>query len=142
MKYFVFEDDELIGGCEETIYVFEQTKRKNNYDSINDLREFAVQCLFIERRNTHWYWYKGKNVIEMTMQELEESIRAELKELKMISKEEFTEVRNRYSPYIKPIEFPRSGIRCAYAYEPDWNDVFFVMETEESYFALYWFTGA
>ncbi|GLV66292.1 hypothetical protein Bmyc01_49610 [Bacillus mycoides] len=28
MKYFVFEDDELIGGCEETIYVFEQTKKK------------------------------------------------------------------------------------------------------------------
>lgn len=75
MKYFVFEDDELIGGCEETIYVFEQTKRKNNYDSINDLEEFAVQCLFIERRNTHRYWYKGKNVIEMTMQELEERIK-------------------------------------------------------------------
>lgn len=49
MKYFVFEDDELIVGCEETIYVFEQTKRKNNYDSINDLEEFAVQCLFIKR---------------------------------------------------------------------------------------------
>jgi len=142
VKYFVFEDDELIGGCEETIYVFEHTKRKNKYDSINTLEEFAVQCIFIERRDTHWLWYKGKNVIEMTMEEFEERIRTELKELKMISEEEFTKVRNRYSPYIKPIEFPRNGIRCAYAYEPDWNDVFFVMETEESYFALYWFTGA
>ncbi|CAI8814696.1 DUF2262 domain-containing protein [Bacillus pseudomycoides] len=139
MKYFVFEDDELIGGCEETMYVFEHTKRKNKYDSINTLEEFAVQCIFIERRDTHWLWYKGKNVIEMTMEEFEERIRTELK---MISEEECTKVRNRYSPYIKPIEFPRNGIRCAYAYEPDWNDVFFVMETEESYFALYWFTGA
>lgn len=75
MKYFVFEDDELIGGCEERICVFEHTKRKDVYDSIKTLKEFTVQCQFIEGRNTHWYWHKGKNVKEMTMEEFEEKIR-------------------------------------------------------------------
>lgn len=142
VKYFVFEDDELMGGWEERICVFEHTKRKDEYASIKTLEEFAVQCKFIEGRNRHWFWYKGKNVKEMTMWEYEEKIREEQKELKVISKEEFMTVRNRYAPFIKPIEFPSDGIRFAYADEPEWNDVFFVMETEEIYFAVYWFTSA
>ncbi|PGZ93869.1 hypothetical protein COE51_23405 [Bacillus pseudomycoides] len=131
-----------MGECEERICVFEHTKRKDVYDSIKTLKEFTVQCQFIEGRNTHWYWHKGKNVKEMTMEEFEERIREEQKELKSISKEEFIKVRNRYAPFIKPIEFPSDGIRFSYAYEPEWNDVFFVMETEASYFAVYWFTSA
>lgn len=78
----------------------------------------------------------------MPMWEFEKKFRAEQEELKTISQEEFTELRNRYAPLIKPIEFPIEGIRIAYAYEPEWNDEFFVIETEESYFAVYWFTTA
>ncbi len=73
---------------------------------------------------------------------MKKKFRAEQEELKTISQEEFTELRNRYAPLIKPIEFPIEGIRIAYAYEPEWNDEFFVMETEERYFAVYWFTTA
>lgn len=142
MKYFVIEDDELSSCGEETIYVFEHSKGKSSYDTIKTLEDFAATCQFIERRNTHWFWYKGKHVEDMPIWEFEKKFRAEQEELKTISQEEFTELRNRYAPLIKPIEFPIEGIRIAYAYEPEWNDEFFVMETEESYFSVYWFTTA
>lgn len=125
MKYFVIEDDELSNCGEETIYVFEHSKGKSSYDTIKTLEDFAAKCQFIERRNMHWFWYKGKHVEDMPMWEFEKKFRAEQEELKTLSQEEFTELRNRYAPLIKPIEFPIEGIRIAYAYEPEWNDVIF-----------------
>ncbi|MBQ4870035.1 hypothetical protein IHQ11_26665 [Priestia megaterium] len=142
MKYFVIEDDELSNHAEETIYVFEHTKRKNKYGDILSLEDFAAKCRFIEARNRHMYWYKGKNVAEATVHEFEKKIRSEQKVLKELSKEEFIEVRNQFSDIIKPITFPNEATKSAYAYEPEWNDKFFVMETGEIYFGIYWFTTA
>ncbi|MED4533264.1 hypothetical protein ABET51_00045 [Metabacillus fastidiosus] len=141
MKYYVIEADEL-NASEETIYVFEHTKIRDKYNVITSLEDFAATCQFIEARNSYMYWYKGKGNEEVAINEVEKRIRNEQKELKAGSKEEFIKVRNTFSNIIKPFTFPNNPIRSAYAYEPEWNDQFFVIETEESFFALYWFTAA
>ncbi|MFP7732300.1 hypothetical protein ACLHDF_02545 [Priestia aryabhattai] len=89
------------------------------------------------------YWYKGQSASEtMVYMNLKKRIRAEQEELKPLSKEEFIDIRNQFSNMLNPFIFPNKAIKSAYAYEPEWNDKFFVMETDEIYFGVYWFTTA
>ncbi|MEI5908417.1 hypothetical protein WAK64_15310 [Bacillus spongiae] len=77
MKYFVLTEDELDYG-EETIYVFEHTKRDSPYRSYKDiqtLEEFAAKCQFIELKNRHIYWYKGRGIEDLPVDELEKKFK-------------------------------------------------------------------
>ncbi|USK35921.1 hypothetical protein LIT25_11865 [Bacillus sp. F19] len=48
--------------------------------------------------------------------------------------------RNRFSNLIQHIIFLDNSIRSSYVDVPEWNEVFFVMETENNYFGVYWYT--
>ena len=84
--------------------------------------------MFIEARNAHMYSHKDENVFVI--------------ELNEFSKEKMTKLQTRFSQLIHPMTFPDNVIRSAYIDEPDWNDIFFVMETENSYFGVFWYTTA
>ena len=72
-----------------------------------------------------------ENTLKICLFGNSKKFRAEQEKLKTISQEEFTELRNRYAPLIKPIEFPIEGIRIAYAYEPEWNDEFLLWKRKK-----------
>ena len=47
MKYFVLTEDELQDFAQETIYVFEHSKKDSPHKDIHTLEEFAAKCHFI-----------------------------------------------------------------------------------------------
>lgn len=142
MKYFVLTDDELWDSAEECIYVFEHTKKERSYTDIYSLEDFAAKCEFIECSNAHIYWYKGKNVEDLPAHELENKIKAKQKALQNMPNKDFLELKSRFSDTISPFVFPDNPLRYSYAYEPDWNDIRIVMECEDKFFALYYWTTA
>ncbi|MCY8231153.1 hypothetical protein [Priestia endophytica] len=139
MRYYVMEEDEFDSpSSEEMIYVFEH-ERKNTWGEIRSLEDFATKCLFIESRDH--YMYQKNAVEDMDVVELEGKLREELS-LQEVTYDEWLQLKEEFSEQIKPFIFPDNIVRRAYAYEPDWNDRFFVAETEEKYFGLYWCTTA
>lgn len=133
------EEDEFDSpSSEEMIYVFEH-ERKNTWGEIRSLEDFATKCLFIESRDH--YMYQKNAVEDMDVVELEGKLREELS-LQEVTYDEWLQLKEEFSEQIKPFIFPDNIVRRAYAYEPDWNDRFFVAETEEKYFGLYWCTTA
>jgi len=133
------EEDEFDSpSSEEMIYVFEH-ERKNTRREIRSLEDFTAKCLFIELRNH--YMHQKDAVEDMDVFELEGKLREELS-LQEVTGDEWLQLKEEFSEQIKPFIFPDNIIRRAYAYEPDWNDRFFVAETEEKYFGLYWCTTA
>ncbi|MGG0383741.1 hypothetical protein ABEY69_11995 [Priestia filamentosa] len=139
MRYYVMEEDEFdSSSSEEMIYVFEH-ERKNTWGEIRSLEDFTAKCLFIELRNH--YMYQKHTVKEMDVFELEGKLREELS-LQEVTYNEWLQLKEEFSEQIKPFIFPDNIVRRAYAYEPEWNDRFFVAETEEKYFGLYWCTTA
>jgi hypothetical protein len=133
------EEDEFDSpSSEEMIYVFEH-ERKNTCREIRSLEDFTAKCLFIELRNH--YMHQKDAVEDMDVFELEGKLREELS-LQEVTGDEWLQLKEEFSEQIKPFIFPDNIIRRAYAYEPDWNDRFFVAETEEKYFGLYWCTTA
>lgn len=142
MKYFVLTDDELQFYGQETIYVFEHTKRDRPYKDIQTLKEFAAKCQFIELKDRHIYWYKGWDVKDLPVYELEQKIKDEQKQLIDMPKKDFVELKSRFSETIKPFVFPDKVLKCSYAYEPEWNDILVVMEDEDKYFGIYYSTEA
>lgn len=142
MKYFVIEDDELFPGGEEEIYVFQHTKKKRSSEQINSLEDFAACCSFIDAKNSHWFWHKGKDITDMGPFEFQRKLLSEQPLLTNLPKEEYIKIKDEFSTTIQPFVFPDNPIRSAYAFEPEWNNRFFVMETEELYFGLYWTTSA
>ncbi|KYG26176.1 hypothetical protein ACU3L3_12840 [Priestia endophytica] len=140
MRYYVMEEDEFDSlSSEEMIYVFEH-ERKNTGGEIRSLEDFTGKCLFIELRNH--YMYQKDAVEDIDVFELEEKLKEELLPLQEVTDDELLQLKEEFSEQIKPFIFPNNIIRRAYAYEPDWNDRFFVAETEEKYFGLYWCTTA
>ncbi|MED4072219.1 hypothetical protein [Priestia endophytica] len=137
MRYYVMEEDEFDSpSSEELIYVFEH-ERKNTWGEIRSLEDFTAKCLFIEVRNH--YMYQKNAVEDIDIFELEGKLREKLS-LQEVTGDEWLQLKEEFSEQIKPFIFPDNIIRRAYAYEPDWNDRFFVGETEEKYFGLYWCT--
>lgn len=134
------EEDEFdSSSSEEMIYVFEHERKNTWGEEIRFLEDFTAKCLFIELRNH--YMYQKDAVEDRDVFELEGKLREDLS-LQEVTDDELLQLKEDFSEQIKPFIFPDNIVRRAYAYEPEWNDRFFVAETEEKYFGLYWCTTA
>jgi hypothetical protein len=76
------------------------------------------------------------------MHELEQEMREGQKDLIPLLKENYEKKTKPYLKYIQPFELSEYTSKSGYVYEPDWDDVFIVIETEDKYIGFHWWTTA